>query len=735
MYRVLCDNALVCDSRIEELALINPVVKLEENKAGSFSFKIPPAHPFYDSIQKRKSIVQVYQDDDLLFSGICIEENKDFYKQKTVKCEGELTFFNDSIQRPAKLQKVTVRGALETYVANHNAQVDESKRFKVGQVTVTSPDLYIDCFTNMESTMKALKKLTDTLGGYIRIRHTNGIRYVDYLADSPNTNEQTIKIGKNLMDFTTNIDSSDIATAIIPLGCKLEESPIDGLEIRLTISDANNGVDYIYNQEAVDAYGWIFKTVEWDSITTASELKAKGEQYLSDIQFEKMVIQAKAVDLHLTNKEVEGFKILDQIRVVSAPHGLNRYFRLTQMTINLNAPEKNTITLGKEERLSISAKSNQANEEIKRAIESIVPPDAMLQQAIENATQLIQNATNGFITTVMNEDGSPRELLVMDTNDIDTATKVWRWNVNGLGYSSTGYNGNYALALTMDGHFVANAITVDGLEVGKNVKMGANATISWDNVTGTPNVATKEQIPTNTNQLENGAGFITAPVATQITKDTVTTTYVNALGVKAKSVDAEDITGELIAGKKFISNKQITDAYEKYTSIDGAQIVLKNSLNARDTTTITNTNIKVGTDSYGTIIESNSISVKESNTLATLKPGYAKIASVYGYSEISGYSVKLYKDSVNACDIDYQKVTFADSGSIAANGSLGVLELKGNTVSLGTAGKQLAFFGTAKKSVQKYVANITTPSAATASDVATKMNDLLNALKAYNLIA
>lgn len=459
MYKVLCDGVTICDSRVDELALINPVVKLEENKAGSFTFMLPPAHPKYDVIKKRTSLIQVYQDEELIFSGICIEEKKTFYKQKTITCEGELTFFNDSVQRPRRYQGMTVRGLLEAYVANHNAQVEDSKRFTVGQVTVTDPNDYIYCYTNMETTMQALKEdLVDDLGGFFRIRHEGGVRYLDYLADSPNTNSQIIKIGKNLMDFTVNTDSSEIATAIIPLGCKLEESPVEGLEVRLTIESVNNGVDYVYNQDAVNTYGWIYKTVVWDNVTTAAALKSKGEKYLSDIQFENMVIEAKAIDLNLTDKQIEQFKLSDQIRVVSAPHGLDRYFRLTKMTINLNNPEKNTITLGKDERLSLSAKTNQANQDIKKTIESIVPASKILSQAVANATQLIQTATNGYVTTVMNEDGTPKELLIMDTNSIETATKVWRWNINGLGYSNKGYNGPYTLAMTMDGSFVADFI-------------------------------------------------------------------------------------------------------------------------------------------------------------------------------------------------------------------------------------------------------------------------------------
>lgn len=461
MFKVLCDNALMCDSRIEELALINPKIDLEENKAGSFSFKIPPNHPMYDAIQRRKSIVEVYQDDELKFCGICIEVKTNFYKQKSVSCEGEMTFLNDSIQRPAKYQNKTVRGLLETYIANHNAQVDSWKQFQVGIVTVTDPNDSLYCFTNMETTMQCLKAdLVDDLGGFFRIRHVDGIRYIDYLADSQNTNSQVIKLGKNLMDFTSNINSTDIATAIIPLGARLEQSEVKGLETRLTIESVNDGKDYVFNQDAVNTYGWIFKKVEYDDVTTASALKSKGEQYLSDIQFENMVIEAKAIDLHLTDKDIESFKISDLIRVVSAPHGLDRFFRLTKMTINLDNPASNTVTLGKSERVSLSAQTSSVSDAVKKAVESIVPSSSILQQAVENATQLITNAMGGYVYKTNNE------LYIMDTNDPKTAKKVWRWNINGLGYSSTGINGTYGLAMTMDGAIVADFITTGKLKLG-----------------------------------------------------------------------------------------------------------------------------------------------------------------------------------------------------------------------------------------------------------------------------
>lgn len=489
MYKILCDGVLICDSRIEELALVNPVVQLEENKAGSFSFYILPEHPAYDSIQKRKSLIEVYQDNEAepIFCGVCVEETKDFYKQKKVYCEGELTFLNDSIQRPARYQNATVRGLLEEYIAKHNEQVDENKRFTVGQVTVSDKNDSLFCYTNMDSTMKAIKEdLVDDLGGFFRIRHVDGVRYIDYLAESQNTNTQSIKIGKNLLDFTTNIDASEIATAIIPLGCKDEERKIEGLDTRLTIESVNNGLDYVCNDEAVDNYGWIYKTVVWDEVTTPEALKSKGEQYLSEIQFENMVIEAKAVDLHLDNSEIEKFKLSDEIRVVSKPHGLDKYFRLTKITINLNNPGSNTITLGKEEKVSLSVKTNQENEAIKNAIKEI-SPSTILNSAIENATLLIQKSMNGYITTTTDENGVPTELLIMDTSDKETATKVWRWNINGLGYSSTGYNGEYGLAMTMDGSIVADKITT-GTMVADRIKGGTLTLGGSDNTSGVLNL-------------------------------------------------------------------------------------------------------------------------------------------------------------------------------------------------------------------------------------------------------
>lgn len=96
----------------------------------------------------------------------------------------------------------------------------------------------------------------------------------------------------------------------------------------------------------------------------------------------------------------------------------------------------------------------------------------------------------------------------------------------------------------------------NGEEAGRwdcnGIVLPTNASISWDNITGTDNVAYTSDIPTRTSQLTNDSDYKTGIQVTQITKDTVTTSYVNALKITADSVACENLTGNRITGKRFV---------------------------------------------------------------------------------------------------------------------------------------------------------------------------------------
>lgn len=470
MYRVYCNDSPLYDLRDEDLVLISPIVKIGENTAGSFEFSILPKHPHYEEVNELTSVITAYDGDEEIFCGRVVEITKDLYNRKKVICEGELAYFNDSIQRPAKYQGLTVRGYLETLVNIHNQQVKNQgidKTFKVGAVTVQDNNDYVYKYTNWESTLEVIKTdLLNTYGGYLRIRKENGVRYIDYLADYPNTNTQVIEFGSNLLDFTHDMVASDIVTAVIPLGARLEDvTEVEGLDAYLTIKDVNGGVDYVYSQEAVKSYGWIFKTVKWDDVHVADNLLRKGKEYLSDIQFAQITLTVSAVDLHMLHVDMERIKVLDEIRVTSSPNGLDRFFPVSEMTIYLDKPSNNKLTLGTSySKTSLSTKTESNMTSIKDKIDSFPNKSEILEEARENASQLIHSATNGHVVTTADEQ------LIMDTADKKTARKLWRWNLNGLGYSKTGYNGTYDTAITMDGQIVGErlvggSVTADKLSV------------------------------------------------------------------------------------------------------------------------------------------------------------------------------------------------------------------------------------------------------------------------------
>lgn len=467
MYYVYCDEYTLLDTRGEDLILISPKLTLQDNSAGSFDFTISPKHPYYNVITRLTSVIKVVQDDEEIFIGRVMEEKVDFYKRKTLHCEGELAFLSDSMQPPARYQGISVRAFLEALIAVHNSKVDEDKAFTVGSVTVVDSNNYVYKYTNWESTMKVIKTdLIDTYGGHLRIRYEDGIRYLDYLADYPRTSDQVIQFGENLLDFSKNFDMSDICTVVIPLGARLQESEIENLEAYLTIESVNDGLNYLINATAAATYGKIERVVKWSDVNTASILKSKGEAYLREVQYENMVLEISAVDLHNLDVDEDNIRLLDEVRAVSETHGLDRLFPVTKLSIPLLQPSQAKFTLGTSQKISMTTANATASAQVMKRIEEIPTAQSVLTEAVANATALIHSALNGHVVITEGAD----ELLIMDTDDIETATKVWRWNLNGLGYSSTGYNGTYGTAITMDGSIVgsfitAGSITADHLDV------------------------------------------------------------------------------------------------------------------------------------------------------------------------------------------------------------------------------------------------------------------------------
>lgn len=266
----------------------------------------------------------------------------------------------------------------------------------------------------------------------------------------------SIRSRKNLLGFEAQTNINSLITRIYPKGYNgitIEEKFVD--------SPIIGNYSKVYSRE-----------IKFDDIRVNDEEYTEGFATLAEAQEE------------LKNRCVKMFEV-EKIDVISA------YYRVDFVNLEKTEEYKNysileTTWLGDiinvyEENLDINInvrvvkrvydciremrkETELSNKDIKIKPPSITDvmkeldkiPDNIentLQQAKEYASNLINAGINGYVVVNKNE------ILIMNTNDKNTATKVWRYNINGLGYSSTGYYGEYGLAMTMDGQIVADFIT------------------------------------------------------------------------------------------------------------------------------------------------------------------------------------------------------------------------------------------------------------------------------------
>ena len=473
MYTVYVDGRILDYPGDEINCIQDSELKLLLNDAGSFEFDITDKNPEYGQLENRVSMIQVMKDDKEIFYGEVRQSGKESYNIKNVFAIGELAFLHDSIQPQAEYHDLTTRQILETWLNIHNSQVEERKRFYVGIVTIHDTNDSLYRYTNRESTLDAIReKLVDRLGGYLRIRKVDGVRYLDWitLPEYGKYCEQPIEFGTNLLDYAETCSAEDLATAVIPLGARLEESPIEGLEAYTDITSVNGGVDYLYIPEAVERYGWVKKVVTWDDVTVPANLKKKGEEWLKDHQYESMVLELTALDLSDLDNNYEAFALGDMVHASVWPYGMDRTFPVQEMTIYLQEPDRNRLTLGTTVRKNYTSQMKDSNNKVSTELDNVRQTTSWMQSAIDNATAMMTGSKGGYKLSEYDEDGRWLRDLYMNAPNKEDATHVMQINMNGIGFSRTGFEGPYLNAWTIDGVFLgefikAGTVTAEKLSV------------------------------------------------------------------------------------------------------------------------------------------------------------------------------------------------------------------------------------------------------------------------------
>lgn len=328
----------------EGYVIISPSVTKAKNKAGSFTFKIPPTNPLYGSLKKLKSIISVYKDGNIFWKGRVLDERKDFNKIKEITCEGELAFLNDVIIAPYDYSEkgMTINEFFQYVMDLYAKNCSGYRKIQPGYVYNVDSDTKIypvsKTYENVLSTLSS--KLIGVVGGVLVFRYQNGVSYLDYYGHISDVIRQKIEFGKNLINLEEYVDATDVYTYLIPLGKQ------DDAGNYLDISSVNSGLNYIYSKTGLELYGKITKTVEYTDIEDATLLKQKAEAVLADAIKEATTITIKAVDLRVLGVDTDAIDVNCLVNVVSPPHGINSNFECTEIIFDLSNVANNEYTFG-----------------------------------------------------------------------------------------------------------------------------------------------------------------------------------------------------------------------------------------------------------------------------------------------------------------------------------------------------------------------------------------------------
>lgn len=366
MYRLTYEDYILYDPRLatpeDRLIIRDPKVHLAVDKAGEMSFLLQPEHPYVDKLRKMSGVVELTDGATPIYRGRITRDTIDFYGVHTVETEGLLACLNDSIIEPfaypedftedTGYQEAAASGNVVEYLfywllGQHNAQVSVEQQLKPGTCTVTDPNNYITrSSTDYQTTMEAIrgKLFGSSLGGHLLIRYEADGNYLDYYADLPLTNTQPVEFAANLLDLTTELDGTDIYTAILPLGK-------DGLTIAelsdtdLTDDLVKNG-KIIYNKSGIAAHGRITRCIKWDDVTVPANLQTKAKAALADNGLAMPeTITVRAVDLGWQDA-VQHFRIGRMTLLASTPHGYRASYPLLELSPDILDPGNTQITMG-----------------------------------------------------------------------------------------------------------------------------------------------------------------------------------------------------------------------------------------------------------------------------------------------------------------------------------------------------------------------------------------------------
>lgn len=388
---------------VDGLKLSEGVIKRGVNKIDAFNLAFTLNNPAYGRMKTLETLIKVFnlKKNQYEFEGRVLELDEEMDSEGlhtfSYVCEGELGYLHDSQQRHLEFRG-TPRQLLETIIAYHNLQVEDYKRFEVGEMNVTnSTDNQYVYLSAEQSTLDTIKdKLIDRLGGEVRIRKENGIRYLDYLERIGESKDTEIRLAKNLLTISRSIDPTEIITRLTPLGTRIEsedEEATDASQARLTIESVNGGVPWIDNPALIAEFGIQGKSIVWDDITDPNNLLNRGTDYITNQKTSLNQYKVSAADLFLIGLDPDSFDVGNDYPVINPIMGIDERLRVIGKSTDILQPKNDILTIG-DKLKTLDEYQVESNESSRKVVELENTVERQSIRVSELRKQLVEEAEN-----------------------------------------------------------------------------------------------------------------------------------------------------------------------------------------------------------------------------------------------------------------------------------------------------------------------------------------------------
>lgn len=359
----------------------------------------------------------------------------------------------------------------------------------------------------------------------------------------------SLRYGKNITDIKQEENIQEVITGI----CPVYDSGEDTVTLPEGVIHASTASNYPYQRTAVIDF-----TSDFETPPTVAELRTHTQNYIvrNRIGIPKINIDVSFINLKNTEDykdiaNLETVKLCDTVTVIFEKLGIEATAKVIKTEWDVIKERYTDIQIGDAKSslartvVTVEATTSQIQKIAQTAVTS-----QTLKDAIQEATDLITGGTGGYLVVNLNEDGQPNELLLMDAPDKDDAQYVLRINYQGIGFSTTGYNGPFTTAWNINGNFNANWIRTGILTIGGTASSppslvikdtGGNEIGRWSTAGISVLKGSINGASLTVGGVNNASGSITVKDGTSPTPNTIGTWNKDGLSVKKGAIEGSTI--------------------------------------------------------------------------------------------------------------------------------------------------------------------------------------------------